>query len=52
MTTQLRRIVFDIDPETGEVEQYEYDIKKKPPPLHRGRIEKKEGDEEGEERLN
>jgi len=52
MTTQLRRIVFDIDPETGEVEEYEWDIKKKPLPLIRPRIKKKKDKEDEEDKVN
>jgi len=47
-----RRIVFDIDPETGEVEEYEWKIGKKPLPLIRPRIEKKESEEDEKDKVN
>jgi len=47
-----RRIVFDIDPETGEVEEYEWEIGKKPLPLIRPRIEKEEDEEDEKDKVN
>lgn len=47
-----RRIVFDIDPETGEVIEFEYEIGKKPPPLIKPMIKKKKDKEDGKEKAN